>query len=131
MYSVRKNMPYLPIGILLIALVYSIYVASTTSIILNGKHYAGVFAVTLCIILLIKNILIGKILTFCTLILGALNCIAFTPVIYSYSIGFSINGTGIDLKIQEFSLLVLILFIIVNFNSIKSYFGKLLSDRSS
>ncbi|SHL38987.1 hypothetical protein SAMN05444266_103169 [Chitinophaga jiangningensis] len=56
-------------------------------------------------------------MTLLIILVGFLNFITFTPAIYSYDLGFKFNGTGSDVQVQEFSSLMLILFVIVNFKS--------------
>lgn len=131
MNRVKKWIVYLPVAALSVALVYSIYIASTTKIVLMDKHYVGIVAVILCVVFSIRKLQTGKIITLCTLLLGVFNLIAFTPVVYTYSLGFSINGIGPDWQIQEFSFVVMLLFVIVNFGSIRSNITKLLSDREA
>ncbi|ASZ14426.1 hypothetical protein CK934_27520 [Chitinophaga sp. MD30] len=126
----RKFISYLPLFILLIAMLYSVYVTNTTNIILLDKHYVGAFLLILCIIFSMRKPKIGKILTLITLVLGTTNIIAFTPEIISYSIGFSINNSAGGLRIQEFSLIVLIIFIIINIRTTINLIRKAILPKS-
>ncbi|WP_143309006.1 hypothetical protein [Chitinophaga vietnamensis] len=122
-----KRIKYAPIAVLILALAYSIIVTSNSNVVLVAKHYAGMLFVALSIIFLIRKPRIGRHLTFVTLLLGTLDVLEFTPTVTRYYIGFTFSHINPELQIQEFSLLVMLLFLIVNIPLIQSYFEKRLN----
>ncbi|NIG56234.1 hypothetical protein F3J22_22300 [Chitinophaga sp. Cy-1792] len=112
--NIKSSLQYIPLAIMTLAIGYSIYTILTTNILLAGKHYWGIFFVLASIVAIVLNRKTGKVVTLITLLAGALNLIAFTPVITAYTFGFSVNNNGLDLKVQPFSLWVLLLFIVIN-----------------
>lgn len=123
----KKMIQYVPLGILIIAIVYCIYTVITTDTMLLDKHYVGIALVIMsgvCYVFIEPKPRVGKIATLITLLLGTGNVIAFTPVVEAYSFGFSINSGGLDFKIQPFSFMVLLLFTIVNIKSVGRLINK-------
>jgi hypothetical protein len=107
---------FIPITILVSAVLYSLYAVNTTNIILGTKQHIGIAFVIGDIILIFVRRELGIYLTGVSLLLGTLNIIAFTPMIESYSFGFSFSGkNGIDFQIQLFSFLVLLIYLVVSY----------------
>jgi hypothetical protein len=119
-----KIVIYVPLLVLVIAIIYCLYVVATTSIMLTEKHYWGIGFVVMALVATLFNSKLGKYLTAITLLIGVVNLIAFTPVIEAYSFGFSLNDVGINVRIQSFSFLVLLLFLAINYRGIISFFRK-------
>jgi len=111
----KKYIYFLPITILVGAVLYSLYIVNTTNIMLGAKQYFGITFIVSSIVLGLIRKNLGIYLTGVTLLLGTLNLIAFTPTIESYSFGVSFNDkNGIALKIQPFSFWTLLVFLVVN-----------------
>lgn len=115
--KIIKSLPLIILGLMVI---YCLYTIATTNIILVDKHYLGIGLVIISAVLVFFKPKIGMYLTGVTLLLGTMNFVAFTPVIDTYSFGFSLNGAGIDFKFQLYSLLLLLFFIVVNIREIFS-----------
>jgi hypothetical protein len=111
---IRKIIHLVPLVILILAVGYSMYVISTTSIVFGNKHYLGFVFLFGSIVGAFIRKDIGIYLTGVTLLIGTLNFIAFTPAIEAYSFGFGINGNGVNFKIQSFSFLVLVVYLLLN-----------------
>lgn len=124
--SFRKFLSYVPVLILALTLVYTVYTFNTSDLLITNKRYVAMVAVFLCLVFQITKPRIGRWMTLATLLAGCLNWLVFTPVNIIY--GFSIGGIGPD--VQGFSFLVLILFIIINFQSVKRHLKWLLQERS-
>lgn len=117
--NLRRAIGYIPLIILVGSIGYCFfYVVQTTNILLTGKHYWGIALVLTSLAVSIFKPAIGKCLTALALILGLINLVAFTPIIETYFIGFSLNGIGIDIRIQSFSLFVFVLFLVLNYKEI-------------
>lgn len=99
-------------------MIQSFYVVATSEIAFSYKHY-----IAICLILaswgLWKWDVLSKVATFMVLLLSTFNQAAFTPVIRRQRIGFEIGSVGIEITIQFYALLLLILFIILNWTFIK------------
>jgi hypothetical protein len=116
----KKIIKSLPLLILVLMVSYCLYTVATTNIILVDKHYLGIGLVIISVVLVFFKPKIGMYLTGIALFLGTMNFVAYTAVIDTYSFGFSLNGAAIDFKIQLYSLLLLLFFIVVNIREIFS-----------
>lgn len=116
----KKHIGLIPIGILVCSQLYSLYVINTSNIVLGNKQYVGaVFVITSVVLLFLRKRTWSIYLTGISLLIGTLNFIAFLPVIESYSFGFSFNDkNGIDFKIQPFSFLILLIYLIVSYKTL-------------
>lgn len=109
-----KLAKHIPLIILSITVLYCIYVAATTNVQFMGKHYWGVGFVAASLSALLINERMSRCIIGITLLLGLFNIIAFTPSIRFYSLGIKINGVTAGLELQRFSLLVSVLFVVLN-----------------
>ena len=116
----KKVIKYLPLLLLALMVIYCLYTIATTNIILVDKHYLGIGLVIISVVVVFFKPKIGMYLTGVALLLGTMNFAAFTPVIDTYSFGFSLNGTAVGFKIQLYALLLLLFFIVVNIREIIS-----------
>jgi len=116
--QLKTILAYSPLILLIFAAGYTIYTLNTTNIAMVDRHYMGMAFIVAACIAAIKKPQLEKAITQTALILGTLNFLAFTPVIQTYNVGFSVNGVGPDIRLQSFSFLVLILFVIINFRLI-------------
>ena len=97
----KRYIHFIPIAILVSAMLYSLYVVNTTNIILGTKQYFGIAFIIGSIVLSVIRKDFGICLTGVTLLLGTLNVIAFTPTIESYSFGVSFNDKKINFFIAS------------------------------
>ena len=111
----KKYAYLMPLIVLTITVIHSCYIIFTTNIVFGTKHYFGfsfVFVGWVCSFIRKE---LGVYLTGITILAGTFNLIAFTPAIEAYSFGFSFNNVStIDLKIQLYSFLLLILYAALN-----------------
>jgi len=112
---IKKLFYLFPLSILVITILYASYIVSTTEIMFSAKHHLGIMFIVVCIIAMMARKDIGIYFTGITLLIGSFNLIAFTPTIEAYSFGFGFNDSSItSFKIQLFSFMVLVLYLIVN-----------------
>lgn len=112
---IKYNLYFIPLLILIAVLIHTLYIVSTTEIMLGYKHYMGIVFTGVCIVFSFIKKTMGVYLTGIALFFGTFNRIAFTAAIESYSIGFKMNTWGItSIKIQPFSFAVLIVFLWIN-----------------
>jgi len=116
----KKYINFIPLGILILSQLYSLYIINTSNIVLGNKQYSGaVFVIASVVLLFFKKRAWCIYLVGVSLLVGTLNFIAFLPVIETYSFGFSFNGNNrIDFKIQLFSFLILLIYLIVNYKTL-------------
>ena len=98
------------IAVLTIAQVYSVYVASTTDLVLTWKHYVGFAATGVSAILLLLRQ--SKYLFFVlglTLMLGYENLVGFTPELVYTSTRYYFNNTALPVSYQDFSMYLLLI----------------------
>lgn len=120
----KKNIGYIPLLLITALICYCLYVVGTTNIALQLKHYIGIILILISIGALFFNPLISKWVTLLGLIGATFNLVAFTPIIDFFTIGGSIEGKGVDINIQPYSFLILLLFIFLNLGFIKSIFKR-------
>ena len=95
-----------------------------TDLAFSYEHYIGLTGIVLSIITVFIKPTISKLITGVVLLLGTFSFAAFTAIIEYHRIGFSVEGKGLDIKIQLYSLLLLLLFILLNLDFIKSLFKR-------
>jgi hypothetical protein len=115
----KRILPYIPLCVITGLLIYCIYIVSTSNIAFSYEHYIGLSLVLASWCLWSWGFL-NRLACFLALLLGTFGQAAFTPVINRYIFGFSIEGKGLDIVIQPYCLLLLILFITLNRNFIKN-----------
>lgn len=120
----KKNIGYIPLVIITVLMCYCIYTVMTTNIAFQSKHYIGIIVILISMGALFFNQSISKGVTLFGLIGATFNFIAFTPIIDFFTIGGSIEGKGLDINVQPYSLLILLLFILLNLDFIKSIFKR-------
>jgi hypothetical protein len=123
----RQNIKDLiPLGLIVVALVYTAIVVSTTNIVLTHQHWIA-YGLTLIVIVTyflskkISNIILGL-----TIILGLLNVIAFTPTIMIIGGGMKFTAMDAELMIgiQLFSFLVFLTFIYAHRRGFMAWINK-------
>ena len=102
--ELKKMFKYLPVAILIIAMIYSIYVAASTNVMLTKKHYIGFSLLLVSVMFYFFNTRIAQVIMLTILILGTFDLVAFTPSITSTTFFMKLNGAGGNfLRIQHFS----------------------------
>ena len=81
--ELKKMFKYLPVAILIIAMIYSIYVAASTNVMLTKKHYIGFSLLLVSVMFYFFNTRIAQVIMLTILILGTFDLVAFTPSITS------------------------------------------------
>ncbi|RPE05616.1 hypothetical protein EGT74_24890 [Chitinophaga lutea] len=124
----KRWLNWLPFGILLGGITYTLYTAATTDVIFTYKNYGAIFLLLACAVFMVLKPRPGKILLLITILLGTFNLIAFTPTVVTYR--FYVTSLKIGPPaIQVFSFFVLLLFVVVNFDKVKAWKGKLLTPK--
>lgn len=128
----KRKLYLIPLTILCIVFIISIFRVSTTNLIFTNEHYLGLLALIICVVATLRNKLVGVFLTGITLVLGLFNVIAFTANILYFSFGFSIGifKSG-EIEIQLFSLFVLMIFLIFNLKNVILLFRNRNKNESS
>jgi hypothetical protein len=120
MKNLKENKILIPLIILLVTSVNSIYVVATTDIVFGNKQYLGFITLAITSALVFLNQKVAVYITGILLLAGTFNLVAFTPAISTYSIGFSLNDISAGIKIQPFSFVVLILYSTINYQLLLS-----------
>ncbi|MEJ1241078.1 hypothetical protein WBG78_23220 [Chryseolinea sp. T2] len=109
----QKIKELIPIGLIVIALIYTAITVLTTDIILTHQHWIAYGLTSLVLVTLFINKKISNIILGLTLILGLLNVLAFTPTILTIGGGLTFNALDAEIMIgiQLFSLIVFLTFI--------------------
>ncbi|MBN8821794.1 MULTISPECIES: hypothetical protein [unclassified Spirosoma] len=121
-------------GLIVIALLavqlYSVYVATTTDLVLTWKHYAGFAATLLAIVLwaVRKPDYLFYVLGL-TLILGYENLIGFTPTLTFTSTRYYVNNTALPVSYQDFSMYMLIIWAYIAHNRLRTMAMSLVKRR--
>jgi hypothetical protein len=120
----KKIAPHLPLVIITGLMIYSIYVVSTGNIVFSYEHYIGLALILLSIATFRYSPFVSRAATFFALFLGTFSQAAFTAVITRYRMGYTIGGKGLDIILQPYCLLLLILFMVLNWGFFKNNFRK-------
>jgi hypothetical protein len=109
----QKIKELIPLGLIVVALIYTAITVLTTDIVLTHQHWIayGLTSIVLVTFFLNKNI--SNIILGLTIILGLLNVLAFTPTIMTVGGGLRFNAMDAEVMIgiQLFSLVVFLTFI--------------------
>lgn len=107
--------------VLIAVQMYSVYIATTTDLILTWKHYAGFIATLLAGILWVirKPDYVFYALGL-TLILGYENLIGFTPTLSFTSTRYYFNSTALPISYQDFSMYMLIIWAYIAHNRLRA-----------
>lgn len=108
MKTIKKEVSFVTLLILLLATIYTYSVIFSTNIVLLNKHLIATLLLFVSSVSYFKNRQIGEGITVITLLLATFGLCAFLPNIFSISI--------VGLKFQVFPLIVLIIHIIIIFN---------------
>lgn len=116
----KQNIGHTPLIIITFLMSYCIYTVTVSNVVFSYEHYIGISVVIFSIVALFIKQMVSKVITGIALILGTFSIAAFTAIIEYHRIGFSIGDFGVDIKIQYYCLFLLLLFIFLNFNFIRS-----------
>jgi hypothetical protein len=123
----RKFRGYVPLLILTLMLFYTVYRINTSiTTVDDNKLYLSIILVFSGLILQAVRPRAGRRLTLVILLAGMANLLVFTPARAYFT--WSLNSLHIEYNIYPF--LVLILFIIINFQSIKRHIRWLFQEES-
>lgn len=129
---VKRNLYLVPLIIVTLTVFYSTIIVLTTDVIFGYKHYLAFLLITASVISSFVKKELCIYLTGITLLLGTLNVIAFTPAIEAYSFGFSLNDKiKVAFKLQLYSFIVLILYLILNGRFLLSKINKTINDKTA
>jgi hypothetical protein len=112
----KKQIIFIPLGILVCTLLYSFYIIGTTPLVFGMKQYAGLALVSISLLCaLFRKSVASVFITGVSLLIGTFNLVAFLPTVQFYTFVFRLNHTSATgFSIQPFSFFVLILFTIIN-----------------
>jgi hypothetical protein len=117
--NMKKYIENLPLLIIAILMGVCVYTVMTSDLAFSYEHYIGLSGIILSIITVFIKPAISKLATGVLLLLGTFSFAAFTAIIEYHRIGFSVEGKGVDIKLQPYCLLLFILFIILNLEFMK------------
>lgn len=124
----RKFLSYVPLLILALALARTVFVMNTTYNVVDDedKLYLGITAVFVCSIFQIFRPRLGRWMTLATLLAGMAHLLIFTIVHGTTVLAFN----SLSIKFDYFPFWVLVVFIIVNFQSVKRHMKWLFQEES-
>lgn len=122
----QKIKELIPLGLVVLALVYTTITVLTTDTVLTHQHWIA-YGLTFVVLLTyflnkkISNIILGL-----TIILGLLNVLAFTPTIMIIGGGLRFNAMDAEviIGIQLFSLVVFLVFIYAHRQGFMAWLSK-------
>lgn len=120
----KKYIGNLPLLIIAILMSVCIYTIMTSDLAFSYEHYIGLTGIILSLVAAFIKPTISKLIAGILLLLGTFSFAAFTAIIEYHRIGFSVEGNGLDIKIQPYCLLLLVLFVILNMDFVKSLFKR-------
>jgi hypothetical protein len=103
----------IPIGLIVVALIYTAITVLTTDIIFTHQHWIAYGLTLVVLVTFFLNKKISNIILGLTIILGLANLVAFTPTIMTIGGGLRFNAMDAEvmIAIQLFSLVVFLTFI--------------------
>lgn len=120
----KKYVGYIPLIVISILMSFCIWTVMTTSIVFSYEHYIGLSAIILSLVTAFTMPIISKTITGIVLFLGTFTIAAFTASIRYHRIGFSFGDFGVDIKIQYYCVVLLLAFIFLNLDFLKSIFKR-------
>lgn len=109
----RKIKEIIPLGLIVVALIYTAITVLTTDILLTHQHWIAYGLTLVILVTFFFNKKISDIILGLTIILGLLNIVAFTPTVMTIGGGLRFNAMDAEVMIglQLFSLAVFLTFI--------------------
>jgi hypothetical protein len=122
----QRSKELIPLALIAAALIYTGMVIMTTDTMLTLRFKIAYGLTAIALITHFLNRTISAIVLGITLVLGLLNVIAFTPMVYTVGAGlkFVAYNTEVALKIQLFSLFVFLTFIYAYGRTFKAWINK-------
>ncbi len=122
----QKIRELIPLGLIVVALIYTAITVLTTDIILTYQHWIAYGLTTIVLVTFFLNRKISNIILGLTIILGLLNVIAFTPTIMTIGDGLRFNAMDAEVMIgiQLFSLVVFLTFIYAHRQGFMAWINK-------
>jgi hypothetical protein len=122
----QKIKELIPLGLIVVALIYTAITVLTTDTILTHQHWIAYGLTLLVLVILFLNKKISNIILGLTIILGLLNIVAFTPTIMTIGGGLRFNGMDAEVMIgiQLFSLVVFLTFIYAHRRGFMAWINK-------
>src|SRR5688572_1329030 len=109
----QKIKELIPLGLIVISLMYTAITVLTTDIVLTHQHWIAYGLTWVVLVTFFLNKKISNIILGLTIILGLLNIIAFTPTIMTIGgvLRFNAMDAEMMIGIQFFSLVVFLTFV--------------------
>jgi hypothetical protein len=122
----QKIRELIPLGLIVVALIYTAITVLTTDIILTHQHWIANGLTAIVLVTFFFNKKISNIILGLTIILGLLNVIAFTPTIMIVGGGLRLNAIGAEVMIgiQLFSLVVFLTFVYAHRQGFMAWINK-------
>src|SRR5688572_16308192 len=122
----QKIKELIPLGLVVIALIYTTITVLTTDIVLTHQHWIAYGLTSVVLVTYFLNKIISNIILGLTITLGLLNVLAFTPTIMTIGGGLRFNAmeTEVMIGIQLFSLVVFLTFIYAHRQGFMAWINK-------
>lgn len=122
----QKIKELIPLGLIVVALIYTAITVLTTDTILTHQHWIAYGLTLVVLVTLFLNKKISNIILGLTIVLGLLNIVAFTPTIMTIGGGLRFNAMDAEVMIgiQLFSLVVFLTFIYAHRQGFMSWINK-------
>ncbi|MFB6455038.1 hypothetical protein ACE38W_07215 [Chitinophaga sp. Hz27] len=115
----KKILPYISLLVISCLMAYSIYEVATTQYCFTYEHYIGLVLILVALIAIPFNQTVNRYATFVVLLLSTFGQAAFTTTISRTSIWGGISNAKLTIVLQPYCLLLLILFLIFNWEWFK------------
>jgi hypothetical protein len=122
----REIKELIPLGLIVVALIYTAITVLTTDIILTHQHWIAYGLTLVVLITFFLNKKVSNIVLGVTIILGLLDIVAFTPTIMTIGGGLRFNAFDAELMIgiQLFSLVVFLTFVYAHRHGFVAWINK-------
>lgn len=118
--KIKEWVQFVPLLILLLISINTIYIVLTTNYSISLAHYIGLSLVLITSVVFFFSRYIGNIFILVLLLAGMVNAIEFSQT----TTQLNINFLSLSVTIQPYILGVLILFVVINFKLLISWFKK-------
>lgn len=122
----KKIKELIPIGLVVVALIYTAIVVLTTDMVLTHQHWFAYGLTAVVLVVYFFNRKVSNIILGLTVILGLLNVVAFTPTVMTIGGGlrFTAMNAEVMISIQLFSLLVFLTFVYAHGRAFMAWMNK-------
>ncbi len=118
--KIKEWVQFVPLLILLLISINTIYIVLTTNYSISLAHYIGLSLVLITSVVFFFSRNIGNIFILVLLLAGMVNAIEFSQT----TTQLNINFLSLSVTFQPYILGVLILFVVINFKLLISWFKK-------